>query len=497
MDWTTTRLNLRYHWKAVLLGLLVFLIGILLWPSERSAYVLEYDHPSTVTLNLRLGCPDDPSQIEAWGPCWDDVVTHAMNAWNAAGSHFRFQIASPSQTADPCDDQDGISTVGWSPNLCGITDQYASPGSVLGTARLRSPREFDVVFNSSRRWRAHRESRRYSDPNLYHVALHELGHVVGLGHPNRHGQSVVSVMNTDAGWVVELQPDDIQGAIALHGSASSQPLNRQAGVLESPAQGALVSGIGFISGWKCRSGPMTAIIDNGLHTYRLAREQLRTDTRSVCGGKMDNGFITQLNWNHLGAGTHTIVVYDNGEEFARSTFTVGSTGEEFLRGVSVSVEVPDFPAPGETGRFRWSEATQHLELVEVVNSGSPLSPQERLALFNGGWNLDIYPERNCHPARFTHQEGTVQIANGRMAGKVETHTGPFSNVAQNHDLTGTVEASGQMRMTYAFVTDANPTGRFTGTLDGGSGLGAGRFDLEGDSFDPLCVGRWEMQWIRP
>ena len=55
-------------------------------------------------------------------------------------------------------------------------------------------------------------------------------------------------------------------------------------------------------------------------------------------------------------------------EFARTTFTVGSTGEEFLKGVTVSIDVPNFPAPGETGRFVWNESTQHLELREVVGS---------------------------------------------------------------------------------------------------------------------------------
>ncbi len=122
-----------------------------------------------------------------------------------------------------------------------------------------------------------------------------------------------------------------------------------AAVLESPASGANLSGLGFISGWKCEAGDITARINAG-EPVPTAEEQPRADTRGVCGDA-DNGFITQVNWNHFGDGTHTVVAYDNGVEFARSTFTVVTTGEEFLRGASRRVEVPDFPAPGETGHF--------------------------------------------------------------------------------------------------------------------------------------------------
>ena len=133
--------------------------------------------------------------------------------------------------------------------------------------------------------------------------------------------------------------------------------------LESPAQGAVVSGLGFISGWKCDAGTITVRLNDG-GPLTVATGQPRVDTRLICG-TVHNGFITQVNWNHLGEGTHTAVAYDDGVEFARHTFTVGSTGEEFLSGVTVTVDVPDFPAPGETGRFVWNESTQHLELSEV------------------------------------------------------------------------------------------------------------------------------------
>lgn len=69
------------------------------------------------------------------------------------------------------------------------------------------------------------------------------------------------------------------------------------------------------------------------------------------------------NWANLGGGEHTAVAYDNGVEFARSTFQVGTLGENFVRGASAEVRVEDFPSPGESALLAWNQNTQHFEVV--------------------------------------------------------------------------------------------------------------------------------------
>ncbi len=133
--------------------------------------------------------------------------------------------------------------------------------------------------------------------------------------------------------------------------------------LENPTTGGFYSGIGVISGWKCRAnGPLT-IRFNGGTPIPLAYRNERSDTSEVCGDT-NNGFDTIWNWAVLGDGTHTAVVYDNGVEFARSTFEVWTLGEDFVRGASGECRVPDFPMPGETTTFEWNQNTQHMEMVE-------------------------------------------------------------------------------------------------------------------------------------
>lgn len=136
------------------------------------------------------------------------------------------------------------------------------------------------------------------------------------------------------------------------------------GYLDSPVGGGYVSGLGFISGWRCDAGTLTVSLNDGPQ-HRMASGQPRADTREACGDD-DNGFILQINWNLLGDGRHKIVLYDDGVEFLRSSFTVVTPGVEFIWRDQGGCIVPDFPAPGETGHFAWSQATQHLELVDVT-----------------------------------------------------------------------------------------------------------------------------------
>ena len=144
----------------------------------------------------------------------------------------------------------------------------------------------------------------------------------------------------------------------------------QAAMLGVPTPNTTVSGIGVISGWKCdANGPLTVRF-NGDTPIPLVYGSERADTRSVCGDT-NNGFVAIWNWGNLGDGQHTAVVYDNGREFARSTFRVVTTGEEFLRGATGTCEIPGFPAPGETARFKWNQSTQHLEL-DAVSGDTPV-----------------------------------------------------------------------------------------------------------------------------
>ena len=158
--------------------------------------------------------------------------------------------------------------------------------------------------------------------------------------------------------------------------------------LDVPSNGDTLSGIGIIHGWKCKAeGAITIRFDNEgpiPATYGFPRG----DTSTPCGGDDgNNGFYTFFNWAILGDGEHTAVAYDAGVEFARSTFTVTTTGEEFLTGASAQVTVEDFPAPGESTTFVWNESTQHLEMVRIEQHPKPYQMNLRIIIEPGGWGV--------------------------------------------------------------------------------------------------------------
>ena len=149
------------------------------------------------------------------------------------------------------------------------------------------------------------------------------------------------------------------------------PLLTHAASLDVPSNGDSLSGIGSIHGWKCtQDGEITVAFNDG-EPIPTTYGSLRGDTRAACGDAGNTGFSTLWNWALLGDGEHTAIAYDNGVEFARSTFTVTTTGEEFLTGVHAQVRVADFPAPGETTQLEWNQSTQHFELVNITEPAVP------------------------------------------------------------------------------------------------------------------------------
>ena len=172
-----------------------------------------------------------------------------------------------------------------------------------------------------------------------------------------------------------------------------------AAVLESPADGSVVSGIGTVSGWKCDAGRITVTIDGGSHLAVAARQE-RGDLRvsGQCGGTTGHGFVRWINWALLGDGEHVVAAYDDGVAFARSTFIVGTTGRSFLDGAVRRTVVDDFPEPGQRTLLEWNEGTQHFEIAAVWG--------EALAGYDRAW----WRQYDADAAAGTYQGATYLYA---------------------------------------------------------------------------------------
>src|SRR5258708_542317 len=105
------------------------------------------------------------------------------------------------------------------PGILALTVSYTNGGNT----RVES----DIVFNKAFTWDSYRGPRAGHNGNvdIQRVALHELGHVLGLNHPDDVGQVVTAIMNSHVSDVDVLQTDDITGAQVLYASPGFVPAN--------------------------------------------------------------------------------------------------------------------------------------------------------------------------------------------------------------------------------------------------------------------------------
>lgn len=151
---------------------------------------------------------------------WNGSAADALRIWDEHLGTVRFVEAGPATQSAP----DGVNSVYFSNTVQGQSFGPRVLAVTLGfneSATSTTIIETDVVFNNTLNWGSYRGPQQ-SDTRGYvfdfhRVALHEFGHVLGLDHPDQHGQYVSALMNSMISDLDHLTDDDNAGAAALYG----------------------------------------------------------------------------------------------------------------------------------------------------------------------------------------------------------------------------------------------------------------------------------------
>ncbi|MEY3773305.1 MAG: hypothetical protein RLZZ129_85, partial [Verrucomicrobiota bacterium] len=170
----------------------------------------------TVPLYIMLGSDRELSD----GSTFNSSAAAAAESWNTVLGAVRL---APIQTAGNAAQRNGRNELVFATTVFGQEFGENTVAVATGFSRGNERIESDIIFNSARTWDSYRGPTRSGITDIRRVTLHELGHLLGLDHPDEAGQNVAAVMNSRISNLDALSEDDITGGQSLYGPPGVPP----------------------------------------------------------------------------------------------------------------------------------------------------------------------------------------------------------------------------------------------------------------------------------
>lgn len=192
------------------------------YKDSSNIYVVTWQ-PGTIPMQIKMPAPS--GTLIDGSTSYATPIINAMQLWNTQMGVVQLlgQAATGTSYAtgndineivmdDTADDEE------FDDNTLAVTLSYR-----VGNTRT----EADIIFNSAYSWNSYRGAYRDTPEDMQRVALHELGHVLGLLHPDEAEpkQTVSAIMNSTISSLESLTSDDISGVRHLYGAPGAVPAN--------------------------------------------------------------------------------------------------------------------------------------------------------------------------------------------------------------------------------------------------------------------------------
>ncbi len=195
--------------------------------AEAHGYVLEnesWPRGTVVTMQMELGALNQT--LQDGSQSWNEAAAPALDDWNAQMKNL--QLAAVMNSTVPVSSGDGINSTSFAWTVFG--DSFGT-GVLAVTSYIYRGSTFseaDVLFNKAQSFDSYRGNLQFNAQgkcicDIRRVFLHELGHVLGLDHPDKAGQHVEAIMNSVVSNLYQLTADDEAGIQFLYGAPAASP----------------------------------------------------------------------------------------------------------------------------------------------------------------------------------------------------------------------------------------------------------------------------------
>ncbi len=195
------------------------------------------------------------------------------------------------------------------------------------------------------------------------------------GFPGQNEIQYVEWQQSSQSFVLVSGCDTPSSRVVGGGLSTVQQADSIPGSLENPGPDAKMSGIGIVSGWRCAGSNITAQFDDR-DPIAVAYGTPRGDTRGQCADsdRVNNAYVLQWNYALLGDGEHTLRLFDDGVEFASTTFSVQTLGAPFVRGLDGEYQIENFPEAGRNAVIEWQQGKQGFGVIVSEPAGPTPEP---------------------------------------------------------------------------------------------------------------------------